>query len=415
MIERYHLIPNYRCKVCGGKNIKKAIDLGFLPNPNKLLRESELENYEEYPLEFYWCEDCTFFQQLDPVDSRTLFENNYTYQTGVNAPAVAHFTSLAQAIKESVKQKDLAVVIASNDGTEIGILKKVAGFNKVIGVEPARNIAEIANSRGHETINSFFGQDVGKSILLEYGKADLVMANNVFAHIPDPKGFLQGIKDILSANGVAIIEVQWIKNFVEKIAIEMLYAEHMYVWSAMAMKRICRETGLVVTRVDILEDQQGGSLRFWIKIIGKETKKLDRVEQQAGIQSKEVMLNLQHMADLRMSKLKNQIRKLRENGKTIDIWSVPAKVPIILNYGGINNNDIRVAYDSTPTKINRYIPKANIKIIDEASLTPRMKEPPDYIIIGAWNYLNYAIKKLSWFTNSGGTLINLLDGEFIKP
>lgn len=389
------------------------IDLGLMPNPNTLLSEDELANYEAFPLEFYWCEDCTFFQQVQKVDRRTLFENDYTYETGVNAPAVSHFTSLARSVVEQVTHKKLAVVLASNDGTEIGILKEIAGFRRVIGVEPAKNIARIANSRGHETINAFFGQEVSEKILHGYGAADLVLANNVFAHIPDPKEFLEGIRKILAPDGVAVIEVQWLKDFVDKVAIEMLYAEHLYVWSARAMKRICHDSGLVITRIEVLGSQQGGSLRYWIKLNGEESTEVDLIEERAGIYDSGVMLELQKKADLRMSRLRDQISNLRGKGKVIDIWAVPAKVPIILNYCGLTNSDIRSAYDSTPTKIRKYIPKANIRVLDEACLRPGMAAPPDYIIIGAWNYLEYARDKLRWFTESGGKLINLLDGELV--
>lgn len=402
-----------KCKACEGINIHKIIDLGSLPNPNKLLSEDELDRFHSYPLEFFWCEDCSFFQQLRPVDSKTLFEEDYTYQTGVNAPAVFHFKEVASLISEKVTKKNFAVVLASNDGTEISILNDIAKFKNIVGVEPAKNIARIANSKGYETINAFFGEETGQNIKSKYGKADLVTANNVFAHVPEPDDFLKGIRELLTSDGIAVIEVQWLKAFVEKVAIEMLYAEHMYVWSARAMKTICRRVGLTVVKIDILDNQQGGSLRYWIKLKGRESTEVDLIEKNTGLFDKDIMLQLQIKADGRMECLRNKVAQLRRDKKIIDIWAVPAKVPIILNYSGLNSEDIRVAYDSTPTKIGKYIPKANIKVVDEACLKPGMTDPPDCIIIGAWNYLEYAKSKLSWFTDSGGILLNLLNGEFV--
>lgn len=406
------MISMKTCKVCGSNKLHKVLDLGMMPNANRLLKESEIDNFKVFPLKYYWCSDCSFFQQVDLVDSQDLFEREYTYQTGVNSPAIEHFSSLVSTLLARADKKSLGVVLASNDGTEIEILRNGAGVGNVIGVEPAKNMAELANSKGLTTINAFFDRKVSREITSKYGRADIVMANNVLAHIPDPLGFLAGIEHLLSEDGIAIIEVQWLKDFVDKIAIEMLYAEHYYIWSSKAMKELARKSGLVVVDIDILEKQQGGSLRFWMKKHGDFTEKLESEEKSAGLYDLETLLRLQERSDERKNNLRNLIGQLKSDGKTIDIWSVPAKVSTMLNYSGLDSTSIRFAYDSTPAKIGKYIPKTHIPILDEKRLHRGMEDPPDFLIIGAWNYIEYAKQKLSWFTEEGGRLINLLDGSF---
>ncbi len=399
------------CKVCGGNKLHKILDLGMMPNANKLLKDNEIDNFKVFPLKYYWCSDCSFFQQIDLISSQDLFERDYTYQTGINPPAIEHFKSLVSTLLTKVDKKSLAVVLASNDGTEIEILRNGTGLRNVIGVEPAKNMAELANSKGLTTINAFFDRKVSEEIISKHGRADIVMANNVMAHIPDPFGFLSGIEHLLSDDGVAIVEVQWLKDFVDKIAIEMLYAEHYYIWSSKAMKELARRSGLVIVDIDILEKQQGGSLRFWMKKNGNSTEKLESVEKRAGLYDLKTMLKLQERSDERKNNLRNLIVQLKSDGKIIDIWSVPAKVSTMLNYSGLDSTSIRFAYDSTPAKIGKYIPKTRIPILDEKHLHKGMNDPPDFLIIGAWNYIEYARQKLNWFTKEGGRLINLLDGS----
>ena len=408
------MIIKQNCAACGGKNMISALDLGKLPNSNEFVYKKDLKNIRYYPLKYYWCKDCGLFQQLELVDSKTLFRDNYTYQTGVNLPGVIHFRELSRKLKkELVRKCNFAIVIGSNDGTELELLKE-AGFKKALGVEPAKNIAEIANRKGLETINAFFTQKLSKEIIKKYGKADLITANNVFAHIPDPKDMLLGMRTLLNPNGKIVIEVQWFRDVIRKNSIDTLYSEHYYEWTIKAMISLARRCGLKVIKVTRLPKQQGGSIRFYLGLKGKTDKKLESLEQKAGVYNKNKILSMQIRSEKRKIKLIKLLTKLKTDGNIIAIWAVPAKVSTVLNFSGINSKFIDYAFDATPTKINRYIPMAGIKILDEKLLNANMKNRLDYIIIGAWNYLDFAKKKLSWFTDSGGKLINLLNGKIIS-
>jgi SAM-dependent methyltransferase len=399
--------------VCGEKP-HNVLDLGTMPNANELVKKEELSKVESYPLRFYWCKKCALLQQLSLVESTKLFGDNYTYQTGVSKPVVDHLIELSKDLKKRLPNRKLAVIIASNDGTEIDVIEKEAGFEKVIGVEPAKNMADIANERGLFTINEFFSYAFSKKLLKQFGKVDFVLANNVFAHVPYPGDLLLGVKNILGDEGYVVIEVQWLKDLVKTLSIDTLYAEHYYVWSVKAMKYLARLCGLVVTDITYLPNQQGGSLRFWLRSKGKETSKFEEVEKSTGLYSLAKMKGLQKRANARKVKFRTLLGGLKDKGAVIDIWAVPAKVPTILNFCGIDSTYIRYAYDSTTTKMNNYMPKSNILIKDEKLLNNDMPDKPDYIIIGAWNYMNFAKKKLSWFTEGGGKLIDPLNSRILR-
>ena len=197
------MIIRKKCIVCSNTELYPALDLGLLPSSNDLPTIGDLEKVREYKLKYYMCPNCGLFQLLEIADRSDLFDN-YLYLTGVNKELVEHFKELYSSIAKQFSQRNFAVVVGSNDGTEIELLRNYGGFKRVVGVEPAKNVAVIANSLGRTTINAFFTFDMSKDIVKKYGKADLVVANNVFAHIPYPKDMLKGMKNLINKNGKII-------------------------------------------------------------------------------------------------------------------------------------------------------------------------------------------------------------------
>jgi hypothetical protein len=397
------------CIVCGEEKLYQALDLGLMPSSNDLPKKDALNLVKEYELRYYMCPKCGLFQLLEVADRLDLFDN-YLYLTGVNRELVAHFKELYENIGTQDSKKDFAVVVGSNDGTEVSLLKEYGKFKNVIGVEPAKNIANMANSAGRTTINDFFSLKTSQKIVEEYGKADLVVANNVFAHIPDPRDMLEGMKNLINEDGRIIIEVHWLKSIVEELEIETLYAEHYYVWTVKAMNVLSKQLGMKIIEVLYMPKQHGGSLRFTFAYSGTNDLALMENEKNAGLYEKSTMELLQKRAEDRKNKLKYLIREINKQGKRVSIWSVPAKVPTLINYCGFTDKDIGCAYEVAESKIGRYIPKANIPIKEESLIE---EDKPDYLIIGAWNYMDFAIKKLKWFTDSGGKLINPLTAEIL--
>lgn len=400
------------CKACGGKTVLKVLDLGKMPSANILVSKEDLVRVKSYPLECYWCEDCSLLQQMEMVSREELFGSFYKYQTGVSVPAVEHFEELALKLGKEMTQKKFAVVAASNDGTEILVLKEEGGFEKVIGVEPSKNMADMANARGLETINAFFGEAQGKKMALEYGNADLILANNVFAHVPNPTDFLLGMKELVKEDGRMVIEVHWLRDFVLKLQIETLYAEHYFVWSVKALSRIAELCGVGIESVEYLEALHGGSIR----VTFSKSKKGDigwfiDEESKAGLYDKATMAELQTRANKRKDGILTLVKTLKGQGKRIAVWTVPAKISTLLNFCGLTDKELECAYDITEGKIGKYIPGVNIMIKSEESIKDDM---PDYLLVGAWNYIEFGREKLKWYTKAGGRLINPLTCEILQ-
>ena len=415
------MIHRDSCAACGGRELYKMMDLGDMPNANNLVPKDQLDSVKVYPLVYYWCSECNLLQQLDMAEREELFNDRYTYVTGVSRTIVEHYRKLAQTITEKAGRDISALVIASNDGTEISALRE-AGLRKVIGVEPSANLARMSMEKGNETINAFFDEEFSRKFSEEHGKVEVVVANNVLAHIPNPEGMLRGIRNVLTDNGHASIEVHWLKSLVNGVEIDTLYAEHYFVWTVKAMKILAESCGLAIEGIEYLPTPQAGSLRYWLRPkeaqmdFAKSQGAIDEFvgeERKEGVDDSERMKMLSVKANERKRKLVDLITRLRNEGKEITLWTAPAKMSTILNYCNLTNKEIKCAYDGSPYKIGMYIPKANIPVIDEKLLraSDDGKLPSDYMMIGAWNLMELAREKLSWYVEKGGKLINPLTVE----
>jgi methylation protein EvaC len=393
--------------------LHRIIDFGRVPNANALVTKKELGRVKNYPLRFYWCSDCTFFQQVESAPREELFNVNYPYKTGVNVLSVEDFKSFAIRIGKQLRKKDFAVVVGSNDGTEIRLLEKYGGFKKVIGVDPSSNVAGIANDRGLSTIVDFFGYELSKKMVKEYGHADFVVAKGVFAHIPDPRDMLAGMKNLINEEGMIAIEVHWLKSLVDKAEIESLYAEHYYEYDMKAMKTLANGLSLKVVDAEYLPHMQGGEIRFIIKKHGSEAaaEKFMARENRAGLYMLDGMKKLQARAEKRRKKLRRLIKNLKAKNKSISVWSAAAKVPTLFNFCGISHTEIDCAYEISEYKIGKIIPKLNIPVENERLMK---RDMPDYLVMGSWNYMKFAKKKLKWYTDRGGRLIDPLNCVVVK-
>ncbi|MDE1874441.1 MAG: class I SAM-dependent methyltransferase [Candidatus Micrarchaeota archaeon] len=386
------------CVACGSERLLEGINLGEMPNSNGLAESKETASAaKSYSLNYYWCENCGLLQLVN-VAKRDELWKDYTYQSGVNKALIEYLAERARLLFRAVKKKELAYVIASNDGTEIAPLK--LGFKKVIGIDPAKNMTDIANSKGLTSINAYFSEELGIK-LAQDGKADLITANNVFAHVPDPADMMRGIKALLADDGYAVIEVQSLRSVLKGLSFDTLYAEHHYEWSIKGMHELTKRCGLVLTNVTYLASQQGGSVRFWIRKTGMEFPTEKEEKEFAYI--KNHIPNFQKRADRRKRKFVRLIKKLKKDGKTISIWGSSAKINTLVNYCGLTSEDIACAYEVADSKIGKYMPKAGIPIKNEAGILTDMS---DYLIVGAWNYMDFAKKKLSAYLEKGGQLIN---------
>ncbi|MGH7940606.1 MAG: methyltransferase domain-containing protein, partial [Limisphaerales bacterium] len=248
------------CRLCGGRRLLSVLKLAPTPPANAFVSRDQLNKPQPcFPLEVFFCEDCTHAQLLDVVDPSVLFEN-YVYVSGTSPSFVAHFESYARAILDQFKPSpgSLALDIGSNDGTLLRFFQR-AGM-KVLGIDPARQIAQEASRNGVPTLAAFFDPKLAKQIREDHGPATVITANNVFAHIDDLEGVVQGVRTLLAPNGIFVFEVSYLLDVFEKTLFDTIYHEHLDYHSVRPLAPFFRRLDMELIEARRVSSH-GGSLR----------------------------------------------------------------------------------------------------------------------------------------------------------
>lgn len=406
---RKQIVDLYKaeCRVCGRKDLKEVISLGLSPLANNLLREL---NQDEilYPLELNSCPNCFNCQLSFTVPANQMFDN-YLYVSSTSKVFRNHFSEMAiKFINDfNLDQKSFVVDIGSNDGVFLAPLKE-AGV-RVLGVDPAKNLVDIANSKGLETIHGYFDDQIVDEIILAKGKADIVTAFNVFAHADNLKSIANNVFKILKKNGFFIIEVQYLADTIRDLTFDNIYHEHVNYWSVYTLKYFCNSLNLHLVQVEHV-DTHGGSIRAFIsqdeKLIDNSVEEFIEEEKKQGLNS---FTTLKKFASS-ISELKNvtkiKIDYLKSQGKTIVGYGSPAKATTVLNYYGINSESIDYIIEDNELKHNLFLPGMRIPI---KSKSEALTNPPDYILVLAWNFLEDIKKNNPDLEDLGCKFVTLKD------
>ncbi len=381
------------CRLCGGRRLRRWLWLGDQPLANAFLRSpEEFASEPRYPLEVYCCETCALVQLLEVIDPQVLFRE-YIYATGTSETMVTHFAGYAReaATRASLTPGDLVVEVASNDGTLLRCFRDLG--MRVLGVEPAGNLARQAESAGIRTWNEFFGEDLAARILESFGKAKLVAANNVLAHVDDPIGLLRGAARLLAQGGRVVVEVPDLGELVDGLAYDTIYHEHLCYFSEATLARCCEEAGLAVEAMERLE-VHGGSLRA----VGQAFLPVGAVNHAplpeiSGFDAK---------VERHRQALRGLLESLRTQGKTIAAYGAPAKGNTLLNYCGIGPDLVAFTVDRNPSKVGRYTPGAHLPVLPVEELARRR---PDYALLLAWNLEAEVLRQQEPYRAAGGRFI----------
>jgi SAM-dependent methyltransferase len=391
------------CRVCRNEKLDKFLSLGESPLANSFLRKESLGKDElRFPLELCFCNRCSLVQLSYIVDPDLLFKN-YLYVSSTSNSFRNHFTKMAQnTVKRfGLNSSSLAVDIGSNDGI---LLKGFKGYGiNVIGVEPAENIAKIAQKEGIETINSFFNGGAVSNIIKSKGKADIVTACNVFAHVDDISSVVHDVKDLLKEDGIFIIEVQYLLRTLKDMTFDNIYHEHLSYYSLSALKYFFESHNLNIFDVEEVETH-GGSIRVFIQRKGSKYEISSKVndilkgEKEAGLEKIETYVEYAKKVYLIKDKIVSYVDKLKAENKKISGYGAPAKSSTLLNFCKIGNNKLDYIVDDSPLKVGLYTPGTHIPIVSSKELD---RNTPDCIIILAWNFAEEIIKKTEKFANLG--------------
>lgn len=395
------------CRACGGDRLRLFLELGEVPLANSFLRSSdEFAGEQKYPLDVYFCSDCSLVQILDVIDPEALFRH-YLYVTGTSETIALHNREYARQVVEmlGLGGDDLVVEIASNDGSLLTCFQPYGV--RTLGIEPATNIAEIATSRGVETVNKFFNPATAGEVRSLYGPARAIIGNNVLAHVDDTQAFLRGCATLLADDGLIMIEAPYLGDLIDRLAYDTVYHEHHCYFSATSLKRLCDATGLVITRIDHLP-VHGGTLRMYAGHAsqheghGREALEMVERERAAGLTDFATFEKLARDVAENRRQIVSLLRELKEQGRTVAGYGAPAKGNTLLCYCGITTDLLPYTVDKSPLKIGLLTPGSHIPVLPAETLLERQ---PDYVLILAWNFAEEIMRQQTEYKNRGGRFI----------
>lgn len=376
------------CRVCLSEKLTKYISLGNLPLSNNLC-ESVIEMPETYPLEVMLCEECGLSQLSIVVDPELLF-GHYVYRSSINAGYVSHCRQMAIDLQKEygLNKNSFMIDIAGNDGALLNEFKKEIGL-QILNIDPAKNLAAICHAKEIPTLTYFWSALTSKRVLNGFGKADLITATNVFAHVDDVYDFMRGIRTVLKMSGVLVMEFPYLIDFIEKNEFDTCYFEHLSYFMISPLVNLCNEIGMNVMKVE-KQIIHGGTVRVHIGYGKQEKSVLEYVQKEREYQTIEPYQQFAINSKNTIRDFFLQINKLKVAGYKIAAFAASAKGNTLLNCAGITCGSISYIVDQTPEKIGKYSPGTHIPIV---SMLELKDSPPDYVVILSWNFAEEIKKK----------------------
>jgi len=404
-------MTQYNCRFCKTELKNEFIDLGTSPLANSFLKKQELESDEKkFPLKVLVCNNCLLVQ-LPEFESPEKIFSNYAYFSSFSKSWLEHCKKFTDIItqKNKLDEKSLVVEIASNDGYLLQFFKEKK--IDVLGIEPAANVAKIAEEKGIKTLVEFFGENIANKISSEGTKADLIIANNVLAHVPDINDFIKGMKILLKQNGTISVEFPHLLQLIQNNQFDTIYHEHFSYYSLFTVKKIFENFNLEIFNVEEVSTH-GGSLRIYVK---HKENNLKNISESVNVilekEKKFGILNLTTYQDFsgKIKSLKNQIKVFFENAKKdkkkVVCYGAAAKGNTLLNYCEIGKDAIEYTVDKSPHKQGLYLPGSHIPIHEPE----RIKDTkPDFVVILPWNIKNEIINEISYVRDWGGKFVILV-------
>jgi SAM-dependent methyltransferase len=401
------LMVSQNCRFCSSNLNKIFVDLGKSPLANSYLKESDFDNEKFYPLCIFLCEKC-FLVQLEELETPENIFSDYAYFSSFSSSWLKHATDFVDMIisRLSLDKNSLVVEIASNDGY---LLQNFVKKNiPVLGIEPARNVAKAAIEKNIPTKVEFFDSTLAKDLTKDGKYADLIIGNNVLAHVPCLNNFIDGLKILLKPSGIITLEFPHLLQLMKNNQFDTIYHEHFSYFSLLSIQKIFSFHGFQIFDVEELSTH-GGSMRIFIthlenKIIqtNKNVEQLILKEKEFGLDKletyKKFSENILHVK----SKLINFFNDAKQNSKKIVCYGAPAKGNTLLNYCNITRDLVEYAVDKSPYKQGMFLPGTHIPIYDPKKIE---ETKPDYVLILPWNLSEEIMKELYFIRNWNGKFV----------
>ncbi|MBI5591200.1 MAG: class I SAM-dependent methyltransferase [Deltaproteobacteria bacterium] len=401
-----------KCRHCGAELSQPFIDLGSAPPSNAYLTERTLRKPEKwYPLRVLVCDCCWLVQTEDFADSHELFNSEYAYFSGFSTTWLEHCKQYVADVTErfALTRASHVVEVAANDGY---LLQYVRARNILCtGIEPTAGTAAAARAKGIDIVEDFFGGRLAGELVARGKAADLMIANNVLAHVPDINDFLAGFALLLKPDGIATFEFPHLLSLASQNQFDTIYHEHFSYLSLTAVNQIMQQNGLNIFDVEKLSTH-GGSLRvFAQRSLSGSRKKMTRVsdllaeEMNAGMQTPSFYNGFQIKADRIKNDLLVFLLELKRTGKSVAAYGAAAKGNTLLNYAGIKPDLLPYVVDRNPAKLGKFLPGSRIPIVSEDRIR---KRKPDFILILPWNIKEEVMAQLAYVREWGGRFVTAI-------
>ena len=401
MLKKDHWQPVTNCRVCGHTEFHPYLDLGQIPLVNRYVNPGDERPEPRFPLRIQKCMRCHLSMLDLVVDPNVLYEN-YAYQSSISKTFQQHCGRLADEAVSLFPDRPLRVwEIASNDGC-MGLEFQRRGA-KVLGIEPAANLAALARSRGVESVAEFWSEKVARELRQEHPAPDLIVATNVFAHVDNLRDFLAGVRAVLPEHGRLIVEVPYLVSFIQKTEFDTAYHEHLSYFLLYPIREAARRAGMELLHADLLEIH-GGSVRVHLGR-GNPSPGVEQLleeEERLGFHSDKIYDEFsKHVQHIR-EELVSFLTGLRQRGRTISAFGASAKGNVLLNYCHLATETFEYVVDDTLAKQGKLYPGLRLPILSRDAL---IRSPTDYLVILAWNFYDEIKTSLSGYLAGGGRLV----------
>lgn len=410
------LINNRKvCRICSSKNyLTKVLDLGLQPLAGNFSKNRKIALREKtFPLKAYYCSKCIYLQILDIINSDLLFKK-YNYSSSDVKPLKLHFQRFANKIKNQTKRDSHVKIfeIGCNDGVFLEEFLNNKRFS-ILGIDPSKNISNVAKKKGIEVINDHFNGSLANQIKKKYGKFDLIVACNVFAHIDNISSIINGVKKIIDVNGDFIIEVHYLKALLNSYQYDTIYHEHMSYYSVFSLKKLFSRYGFNLNNLEKI-NTHSGSIRLYFSLSKKKiSSKIKNFINKERIDIQTKIPNFQKYTEKHKELIYNICKKYYHNGFKIIGYGASGRGNILANFNNFKNIPIEFIIDDSPIRQNKFIPKQGIPIFKYDYLN-QMKNTKIIILIIAWNYKEEIMKKINKYNNDIRFIIPFPKPKVIK-